>query len=92
MIDSEHAIAHNKVIVVDDREVLTDATDRIDRGIEGVKEKLAKGKADVTDVDRRGTVPAHELPRSGPDRLSAASSSSRMKSASWPIRSRLVCR
>jgi outer membrane protein, multidrug efflux system len=36
----------------DAREVLTDATDRLDKGIEGVKEKIAKGDANVTDVDR----------------------------------------
>jgi outer membrane protein TolC len=36
----------------DAREVLTDATDRLNKGIEGVKEKISKGDANVTDVDR----------------------------------------
>jgi outer membrane protein TolC len=36
----------------DAREVLTDAMDRIDKGIQGVKDKIAKGDANVTDVDR----------------------------------------
>jgi outer membrane protein, multidrug efflux system len=36
----------------DAREVMTDAMDRIDKGIQGVKDKIAKGDANVTDVDR----------------------------------------
>ncbi len=36
----------------DAREVLSDAMDRLDRGIQGVKDKIAKGDANVTDVDR----------------------------------------
>jgi multidrug efflux system outer membrane protein len=36
----------------DAREVLTDAVDRLDKGIDGVKEKIAKGDRNVTDVDR----------------------------------------
>ena len=36
----------------DAREVLNDAMDRLDKGIQGVKDKLAKGDANVTDVDR----------------------------------------
>src|SRR5580658_8706447 len=36
----------------DAREVLTDAIDRLDKGIQGVKEKITKGDTNVTDVDR----------------------------------------
>jgi outer membrane protein TolC len=36
----------------DAREVLTDAVDRLDKGIQGVKEKIAKGETNVSDVDR----------------------------------------
>jgi outer membrane protein, multidrug efflux system len=36
----------------DARYVITDAIERIDRGIEGMKEKIAKGDPNVSDVDR----------------------------------------
>ncbi len=36
----------------DAKEVLNDAMDRLDKGIQGVRDKLTKGEANVTDVDR----------------------------------------
>ncbi|HLK35171.1 MAG TPA: TolC family protein [Polyangiaceae bacterium] len=36
----------------DAKYVITDALDRLDKGIQGVKDKLAKGDANVSDVDR----------------------------------------
>ncbi len=36
----------------DAREVFSDAMDRIDKGIKGMNEKLAKGDSSITDVDR----------------------------------------
>ncbi len=36
----------------DAREVFTDAMDRLDKGIQGIKDKLAKADPNVTDVDR----------------------------------------
>jgi outer membrane protein TolC len=36
----------------DAKDVLSDAMDRLDKGIQGVKDKLTKGEANVTDVDR----------------------------------------
>jgi outer membrane protein, multidrug efflux system len=36
----------------DAKEVLQDATDRLDKGIRGIKEKLAKGDLNVSEVDR----------------------------------------
>ena len=36
----------------DAKEIFSDAKDRLDKGIQGIKDKLAKGDANVTDIDR----------------------------------------
>jgi outer membrane protein, multidrug efflux system len=36
----------------DAKEIFSDAKDRLDKGIQGIKEKLAKGDANVSDIDR----------------------------------------